>query len=105
KAAFITSASASTMSRRPRMLSLRTACACWATVGRNATSRASRSPSSIPTIFWAHWSNSKSTKGEQRHEDQAYRTDRGELSHEEAGLHGGRRDQTGRQRARAHRSG
>jgi len=60
KAASITSASALTVSRRPRMLSLRTACACWAAAGRNATSRVSRSPSSIRAIFWARWSNSKS---------------------------------------------
>ena len=42
---------------------------------------------------------------EQRHEDQTRRADRGQLPHEEAGLHGGRRDQTRGQRARAHRSG
>jgi methylmalonyl-CoA/ethylmalonyl-CoA epimerase len=71
---------------------------------RSATWPASRSPSSIPAIFWAHWSSSKSRKGEERDEDQAHRADRGQLSHEEAGLHGGRRDQTGGQRARAHRS-
>src|SRR5262245_58112368 len=85
------------MSRRPRTLSLRTACACWAAAGRNAASRASQSPSSIPAIFWARWSNSKSVKGEESHEDQARRADRSQLSHEEAGLHGGRRDQTGGQ--------
>src|SRR5260221_8875395 len=89
---------------KPRMLSLRTACACWAPANRNATSRASPSPSSIPAIFWAHWSSSKSTKGEERHEDQACRADRGQLSHEKAGLHGGRPGQTGRQCAPAPRN-
>src|SRR5436309_9721976 len=34
KAAYITSASASTTSGKPRMLSLRTACACWAPANR-----------------------------------------------------------------------
>src|SRR5262249_60220503 len=90
-----TSAAASRRWRRPTVRSPRTAGAGGAPASRSATSPASRSPSFIPAIFWAHWSSSKSRKGEERDEDQAHRADRGQLSHEEAGLHGGRRGQTG----------
>src|SRR5262249_38494870 len=49
-----------------------------AAIGRNATSPASRSPSSIPATFWARWSSSKSRKAKENHEDQTRRADRGQ---------------------------
>src|SRR6476646_9557424 len=42
----------------------RTACACWAPTSRSTTWRASASRSSIPAIFSARWSRSRSTRAD-----------------------------------------
>src|SRR4051812_26855334 len=51
-------------SSKPYAAWRRTACACWAPASLSTTSRANASRSSIPAIFSARWSRSRSTRAD-----------------------------------------